>query len=71
MNISQNIILVFIIFFKDLPDMLFQRVQANTGYLRLLQVISGYYRLIHVSTDYYRLLKITKGYYRVLQVQVQ
>ena len=48
--------------------MLLQRIQAYTGYFRLVQVTSGYYSLLYVSIDYYRLLKIIKGYYRVLQV---
>ena len=45
-----------------------QWIQANTGYLTLLQFTSGYHRLVHVSADYYRLLKVTRVYYRLLQV---
>ena len=46
--------------------MLLKRIQAYTGYFRLLQVTSGYYSLLHVSTDYYRLQTNIKGYYTQL-----
>ena len=56
------------LFSNDFLGMLFQRIQANTGYLMLLQVTSSYYRLLYVSTSYYRLWKVITGYYRLIQV---
>ena len=46
--------------------MLLQRIQANTGYFRLLQADTGCYKILKVPTGFFRLLQVTTGFRHIL-----